>query len=70
MHIQDFPEVYHGQGISEAVFLPLRAGSQERYITQYLVARLVDYDATSCVIGLLRVVVLKEDPTPGVSGSV
>nr|AFK88832.1 hypothetical protein [Salmonella sp. 96A-29192] len=20
MHIQDFPEVYHGQGISEAVF--------------------------------------------------
>ncbi|EAP9537076.1 hypothetical protein ET389_15465 [Salmonella enterica] len=34
----DFPEVYHGQGISKAVFSALRAGSQGRGITQHLVA--------------------------------
>ncbi|MDJ3708122.1 hypothetical protein LEF59_22055, partial [Salmonella enterica] len=36
--------------------------SQERYITQYLVARLVDYDATSCVDGVCSTGAIPEDP--------
>ncbi|EBT3729778.1 hypothetical protein CKP35_20360 [Salmonella enterica] len=69
MLIHDFPEVYHGQGISEAVFSALRAGSQGRVITQHLVATAAEDDATSCVSVPQRAGEDEADPGLPFSGS-
>ncbi|EEC0448781.1 hypothetical protein AHS21_004902 [Salmonella enterica subsp. enterica] len=69
MSIHNFPEVYHGQGTSEAVFSVLCAGSQGRLITQHLVAMADERAATSCVYGVYRAGSRNEDPTLTISGS-
>ncbi|EAA7255302.1 hypothetical protein DPU22_21700 [Salmonella enterica subsp. enterica serovar Newport] len=61
--------MYHGQGISEAVFSALRAGSQGRVITQHLVATAADDDATSCVSVPQRAGEDEADPGLRVFGS-
>ncbi|PJX56607.1 hypothetical protein CWM63_24840 [Klebsiella sp. F-Nf9] len=36
MQFNDFPEIYHGQEVSEARFWLLRTGSRDRGVTQHI----------------------------------
>ncbi|EDE8386787.1 hypothetical protein BZU18_22705 [Salmonella enterica subsp. enterica serovar Shubra] len=69
MSIHNFPEVYHGQGISKAVFSAPASGSQGRFITQHLVATAPDRAATSCVDGVCSTGSIPADPGPPEIGS-
>ncbi|EAW8720531.1 hypothetical protein F9H41_22655 [Salmonella enterica subsp. enterica serovar Montevideo] len=62
MSVHNFPEVYHGQGISKAVFsAPARRGTGK--VDNTISARfLADDDATSCVSVLQRAGEDEEDP--------
>ncbi len=67
--IPQFPEVYHGQEVSEALFSAAARRVTGQGGTQHLASSSAGNTATSCVSGPLRAGAVPADPELGVFGS-